>query len=232
MLIKDLIILGRACPEPLSDGRVTVCMAGWSETLGFTRIYPTRTNMPWKRWDVVEVEVEQNERDNRVESWKIAGSKEEWDKLAEKVKIVSRINSNNERRNLVANLTDDCVNIINDQKRSLGIIKPDQIFNTYFSDNPDYGELFQMGLPGLTELDTIQTKRDFRLNHAFDIAAPNAKHSRDIMIKKYLSGAFLNGLGKIQLTKSKSGKTQVLAERTRIFIYLSEIKQRIEPVFL
>jgi hypothetical protein len=221
MLIKDLIILGRACPEPLSDGRVTVCMAGWSETLGFTRIYPTRTNMPWKRWDVVEVEVEQNERDNRVESWKIAGSKEEWDKLAEKVKIVSRINSNNERRNLVANLTDDCVNIINDQKRSLGIIKPDQIFNTYFSDNPDYGELFQMGLPGLTELDTIQTKRDFSSEPRIRYRCPKCQTQQGYHDQKILEWGFFEWFRKNPTNKEQVWENAGFGrENTDIYLFV------------
>jgi hypothetical protein len=49
MIINDLIILGRACPEPLKDGRVTVCLAGWSEEYGFIRLYPTRPNFQCKR---------------------------------------------------------------------------------------------------------------------------------------------------------------------------------------
>jgi len=161
MLVKDLVILGRACPEPLKDGRVTVCMAGWSETLGFVRIYPTRPNMDWRRWDVVQVDVERNERDNRYESWKIVGSREEWDTLAEKVKVVGHVSSTDERRNMIAALAEPCVHSLNEQHRSLGIIHPAEILETYFRENTNYGELFQMGLPGMTELDLFQVKRDF-----------------------------------------------------------------------
>ena len=74
MIIDDLIILGRACPEPLKNGRVTVCLGGWSDKFGFVRLYPTRSDIRWKRWDIVRVDVERNPSDTRVESWKIAGS--------------------------------------------------------------------------------------------------------------------------------------------------------------
>jgi len=39
--IDDLIMLGRGAPDTMRDGRVTICAAGWSPTLGFVRIYPT-----------------------------------------------------------------------------------------------------------------------------------------------------------------------------------------------
>lgn len=190
MLIKDLIILGRACPEPLRDGRVTVCMAGWSEARGFIRIYPTRADMKWHRWDVVEVEVERNERDTRAESWKIAGSKEEWDTLAEKVKVTGRVDSRDERRNLAANLTDDCVNALNEQKRSLGIIKPNQILKTYFADNAEYGKLVQQGLPGLTELDSVQTKRDFSSEPRIRYRCPNCQTQQGYHDQQVLEWGF------------------------------------------
>ncbi len=159
MLLTDLVVLGRACPEPLKDGRVTVCLAGWSSEVGFVRLYPTRHNMPLKRWNIVSIEVERNERDTRAESWKIVGSKNEWETLASKVEVVGRLNSAEERRNFIGNLTDTCVNVINEQRRSLGIIKP-TILKTYLRDNPKYGELFQQALPGFTEHGSVEVKRD------------------------------------------------------------------------
>lgn len=162
MLIKDLVVLGMACPEPLKDGRITVCLAGWSSEHGFVRLYPTRHDADCHQWRVIEVEVERNERDSRKESWKIAGSKSEWDRLSEKIKVVGEVSSAAERRNLVGNLTDTCVNVINNEKRSLGIVKP-KIIRTYFADNPKYGEIFQLGLPGMTQLGKVQVKRDFPL---------------------------------------------------------------------
>ncbi|MEP7290800.1 MAG: hypothetical protein ABI835_03405, partial [Chloroflexota bacterium] len=152
----------RACPEPLKDGRVTVCLAGWSNDYGFIRIYPTRTDTNCHTWDVIKLDVERNERDKRLESWKIVGSKGEWETLSDKIEVVGDIKSPDKRRNIIGNLTDSCVNVINDAHRSLGIIKPSEILKTYFQENDDYGQLMQLGLPGMTELDSVKVKRDFQ----------------------------------------------------------------------
>jgi hypothetical protein len=135
-LIDDLIILGRACPEPIKDGRITVCLGGYSQALGFVRIYPTRTDMAWRQWDIVRVEVEKDDRDTREESWKIAGSRTEWENLSSKIKVVDKF-PRSKRRDLIANLADDCVQDINEAHRSLGIVKPN-ILRRYFADNPLY----------------------------------------------------------------------------------------------
>lgn len=157
IVIDDLIVLGRACPEPLKDGRVTVCLGGYSHKWGFVRIYPTRTNMKLQRWDIASVEVERDARDTRAESWKIAGSKTDWNSLAEKVEVVGRF-PQTKWADLVYNLTDSCVQDINLAHRSLGIVKP-TVIKAYFAINPHYGQLFQPLLPGLGESTSV--KRDF-----------------------------------------------------------------------
>jgi hypothetical protein len=156
-LIDDLIILGRACPEPIKDGRITVCLGGYSQALGFVRIYPTRTDMAWKQWDIVRVEVEKDDRDTREESWKIAGSRTEWDNLSGKIEIVDNF-PRGKWRDLIANLVDNCVQDINEAHRSLGIVKPN-IVRRYFADNPLYGQMFQGVLPGFGE--PTKVKHDF-----------------------------------------------------------------------
>ena len=196
MLIKDLVLLGRACPEPLKDGRVTVCAAGWSETLGFVRIYPTRTDTAWRRWDVVRVEVERNDRDTRRESWKIVGSRGEWETLARRVDVIGHVRSTDERRNLIGNLTDSCVQVLNEQKRSLGIIKPAHILKTYLSPNDDYGQLFQQGLPGMTELGSVQVKRDFPLEPRIRYQCPSCQTTRGYHDQQVLEWGFFEWLRK------------------------------------
>jgi len=113
-IIDDLIVLGRACPEKLRDGRDTVCTAGYSYRLGFIRLYPTTIHMKWKRWDIVKVLVERDSRDTRWESRKIAGAKTEWDSLHERVEILGTL-STDERSSLIAHLVDECVQVISDQ---------------------------------------------------------------------------------------------------------------------
>lgn len=157
MIIDDLVVLGRACPEPIKDGRITVCLGGYSPTLGFVRVYPTRTDMNWRRWDIVHVEVEKDERDTRKESWKIAGSRTEWENLGKKIKVVGEL-PRGKRRDLVANLVDNCVQDINKVHRSLGIVQP-SILKRYFKHNPLYGQMFQQVLPSFGE--STKVKRDF-----------------------------------------------------------------------
>jgi hypothetical protein len=170
-LLSDLIVLGRACPEPIKDGRITVCLGGYSRTLGFVRIYPTRTDTCWHRWDIVRVEVEKDKRDMREESWKIAGSRTEWENLSSKIKVVGHL-PRSERRNLIANLVDDCVKDINEARRSLGIVKPN-ILDRYFADNPLYGQIFQQALPGLGE--STKVKRDFPVEPRVKYRCSNCK---------------------------------------------------------
>jgi hypothetical protein len=173
-LIDDLIIIGRACPEPIKDGRVTVCLGGYSSALGFVRVYPTRTDMDWKRWDIVRVEVEKDERDTRKESWKIAGSKAEWESLSNKVEFVGKL-PQQEWRNLVASLADECVQDINEAQRSLGIVKP-TILKRYFAKNPLYGQMFQQALPGFGE--STKVKRDFPVEPRVTYTCSTCKNQR------------------------------------------------------
>jgi len=195
MQIKDLIILGRACPEPLKDGRVTVCLAGWSETLGFVRLYPTRRDMPGKRWDIIQVEVEKNDQDTRMESWKIAGSKSDWEKLSDKIEVISHISNPSERRNVVGNLVDISVNDVNAKKRSLGIVKPN-IVSKFFKENAKYGELFQKGLPGFTELDDVKVKRDFPYEPRVKYTCPDDPNSTTEHNQQVLEWGFYEWLRK------------------------------------
>jgi hypothetical protein len=145
-IIDDLVVLGRAVPEPIKNGRVTVCLGGYSRRLGFTRIYPTRPTTPIHRWDVISVPAERDPRDSRTESWKIQGSKNEWHDLDSKVKVVDTLDRSS-RLNLIGNLTDDCVNKINEEQRSLGIVKP-TIKKSYFCEEKNFDPLLQITLFG------------------------------------------------------------------------------------
>lgn len=156
--IDDLIILGRAVPESLRDGRLTVCTAGYSEKFGFIRVYPTTLYMPWKQWDIVSVPVERNPQDNRNESWKIEGSKHEWNKLHEKISIQGKLKEKH-RLDVIHNLMDGCVRDINDSKRSLGIVKP-TIDQCFFAEQKNYDSTTQIDLSGLEQPKVKDQYRD------------------------------------------------------------------------
>lgn len=142
MIIEDMIILGKGCPDRIRNGRMTVCVAGFSPKLRFLRIYPTRTDASFSRWDIINVEAEKNPQDNRNESWKIVGSKNEWDSLNKKIKVLSRLKNQKDKKRIIEENIDDCVNIIKDSRRSLGIIKP-TIVGHYFSQREDYNPYYQ-----------------------------------------------------------------------------------------
>ena len=124
MYIDDLIVLGQGVPEEIRDGRTTICTAGFSPKHGFLRVYPTSWNMPIRRWKIIKIPVEKpKEHNGRIESWKIIGSKNEWDKLGEKVTELGEY-PQSKRQALIENLVTGCVNDIYDSHHSLGIVKP------------------------------------------------------------------------------------------------------------
>lgn len=127
-IINDLIILGRAAPDLIhKNGRKTYCVAGYSPKYKFIRMYPTNVYCKQlKVWNIVKVPLERNPQDIRPESWRIQGSKKEWNRLEEKIEVVGKY-PKKERRQLIYNLLDECRDDINEEKRSLGIIKPVKI---------------------------------------------------------------------------------------------------------
>lgn len=128
--IDDLVVLGRAGKEELSDGRVTVCLGGWSESRGFVRLYPTQPRMQnLKRWNKVSVPVVQDpSNDNRNESYKIAGSKNDWNTLHRKVRKTGRWDRPR-RMQFVDGVPKQCPADLNDLRLSLGVVEPAEIHN-------------------------------------------------------------------------------------------------------
>lgn len=144
--IDDLVILGRAAPEPIRDGRHTVCLGGYSESKGYVRLYPTQMWMEnCNRWNVVSVPVERPQSDNREESFKIAGSQEDWGNLHQKIRKEGQL-SKSEQIELVDELAGDCTIRLNEERISLGMVKPAEILDVYL-DSSDSSTV-QMDLQG------------------------------------------------------------------------------------
>jgi len=134
--IDDLIIMGRAGPERISDDRHTICTAGYSPTEGWVRLYPTQKRMTeLRRWNIVSVPVVADVKgDSRDESYKIVGSQDQWDTLHTKVEQVGRL-SMEERISLVDELAHQCSADLCDDRKSLGIAEPAEIHDVYLSPN-------------------------------------------------------------------------------------------------
>jgi hypothetical protein len=74
--IDDFVMLGKTVPEEDSQGRVTVCSAGYSQQLGaLLRLYPLARYDAPTRWSTSVVHLERNPKDNRPESWKLYGDR-------------------------------------------------------------------------------------------------------------------------------------------------------------
>jgi len=137
--IDDLVVLGRAAPEFIEDGRHTVCLGGWSDSKGFVRLYPTHLYSDANRWNIIEVPVEQERsHDWRDESWKIVGSKEEWDNLYEKIDEVGHL-ERHEQIELIREMPKTCPIKLNEEKKSMGLVEPEEIHDAYLEpiDDPD-----------------------------------------------------------------------------------------------
>lgn len=154
--IDDLVVLGRAAPEPISDGRHTVCLGGYSKSIGYVRLYPTQMWMEdCKRWNIISVPVEDaSPNDTRDESYKIAGSKESWGQLHKKIEKVGELEKS-EQIQLVDELAKDCTSRLNEARQSLGVVKPEEIINYYLKENE--GATYQVSLAG----ERLQGKHDY-----------------------------------------------------------------------
>jgi hypothetical protein len=126
--VNDCIILGNAVPEQIRDFRRTVCTVAYSKELGLIRIYPVPPMASIERWNQIEITLERNKRDQRRESWKIKGSKREWDTLHRKIKLVKTIKKKEDKLDLVSDMLTrygvNCVGQLNKERLSLGFIKP------------------------------------------------------------------------------------------------------------
>lgn len=160
--ISDFIVLGNAVPDELKDGRKTICVAGFSKGLGLVRIYPVPPKAPVKRWNILEVPVERNSQDTREESWKIQGSKSEWNILADRLILKDRLKDRSNQIKLVKDLKSSkyaypCVERINETKKSIGIIDP-KILKCYFEVREKYDPSVQKTL---TSDDPFRTIRSY-----------------------------------------------------------------------
>ena len=175
VIADNLVVLGNAVPDVISDERVTVCTAGYSEELGLVRIYPVPPVSNMMRWNVVEIPLERNSRDNRAESWKIQGSKSDWSQIAKKIKFKHSID---ERRQRVALLEElhtkfgaGCIEQLNDRRVSLGMIKP-KIISYRLETREDFEKETQLTLGSREPFVTI---KNYPLRPVITYRCPDCK---------------------------------------------------------
>jgi len=137
---RQILIATKTYPSISQKYRETVCTAGVLLDAGghpeqWVRIYPIRyryldTDRRYKRWSIVEAEIERNPKDPRQESFRI-----EDDSIAV-IRVVGTQNNWEERKSLVLPLSFGSIEEIKSAGASLGIVKPETI-HQYFCDETE-----------------------------------------------------------------------------------------------
>lgn len=158
----------------MKDLRKSICAMGYSPTRGLVRLYPIPIRARPKRWEMLKIPVERNAQDIRPESWKIQGSKDEFDELFKKIHHIDKVKDKNKKniiQHLVSKYQKDCIHSLNEQKESLGIIKP-RIIETYFEKRKNFESKIQSTL----DSDTLfKTSSNFEIQPRIKYVCSNCK---------------------------------------------------------
>lgn len=157
-VIDDLLVLGNAVPDIISDNRITVCTVGISKTHGLVRIYPVPVVSHMRRWNIVKVPLERNQADTRAESWKIQGSRGEWDRIAQKIELKGKVDLDEGLAildELYPRFGVECVEALNDSKLSLGFVRPVSM-ECWLEERTDRDMEMQTTLEGANPFKTIK----------------------------------------------------------------------------
>lgn len=132
-------VLGVGAPNRTKDGRVVQCAILVDEQVGLTRVFcDYRDGMDrLGLWDVCEVVAQASPKDNRFESWKML-----------EAKVIDKVKDSQIKRDIlsacVRQTDEDPVDVFNREKRSIGIVKPQQAGIGYgmevrdFDESPDW----------------------------------------------------------------------------------------------
>lgn len=113
------VLLARTVPEETKDGDVTVCSAWWIPSLGgFVRIYPLPIKSELRAWNQYELRLTKSNKDSRWRSFKLA---------EEAPRLVRRGNREDLRAVLESAAIGTTVKRLNEQRDSMGILRPAEL---------------------------------------------------------------------------------------------------------
>ena len=119
MIIEDFVMLGRTTPEESKKHGLVVCSAGYSKELrGFVRIYPIGMFEKIPRWSVCSAHLRRNNGDSRIESWRIQEDKQP---------VIQGKENKDSEFDFLQSMASDSIADLNNQRKSLGIIKPENM---------------------------------------------------------------------------------------------------------
>lgn len=128
---RKILIATKTYPSISTKYKETVCTAGIlldenEQPLQWIRIYPIRFralefDQRYPRWSIISAEIERNEKDYRIESFRINDSS---------IRIIRKLDTKRnwaDRKSFILPLQFKCIKEIQNQNKSLGIIKPQSI---------------------------------------------------------------------------------------------------------
>lgn len=136
MIAEHFVMLGKTVPETTSDGRLTVCTAGYDlEMRKPIRVYPLARHECPKRWSVSRLPLERNPKDSREESWKIRGdrSPDRHSEINSVIEPIERRVGDAQQREILSALAVSSISEANAKRKSLCVIYPKSVPVLYFS---------------------------------------------------------------------------------------------------
>ncbi|MFX0170882.1 MAG: hypothetical protein ACFE9L_03080 [Candidatus Hodarchaeota archaeon] len=119
---EEIIIIGRASPEWRDKyGQMTVCTVGITNDLQWRRLYNFNiSDLKYvHNWSIIEVDLErEGVKDPRPETHRILSNKPNY------LKVKGKIDESEERREYIEKLVRPSVKVMQQNKETLGIVKP------------------------------------------------------------------------------------------------------------
>lgn len=143
MRVDDFVLLGRTVPEESKKYGHRVCSAGYSfEMDELLRVYPLPVVNHMAQWHVYELELTRNCMDTRKESWTLPH------RTMEDIRAIGCKHPRKDFRHTLDRLKVPSIGMLNERRRSLGIIKLSGDAQGTFTErngtcNPSQGTLFE-----------------------------------------------------------------------------------------
>lgn len=183
---RKILIVAKTYPSISTKYRETVCTAGIllddnEQSLEWVRIYPVRFRQldfdkRYPRWSIISAKIEKNDKDSRLESYRID------DSSIEIVRSIGTHDNWSERKSFVLPLEFESIQSIKDQGKSLGIIKPKYIVKYYYKkDKREWGDKQQgiLDQPDFFEIPSDLEKIPYKFGYEF-IENNQVKHKYSI----------------------------------------------------
>ena len=129
------VVLGMGAPNRAKDNRVVQCAIVLDEHIGLVRVFCEYKNGMERMslWDVCRFKVIASSKDSRFESWKLID-----------LEVIDKVKDSQAKRSIIEacirKIDADPIDLFNKEKRSIGLVKPQQIGIGYSMEIRDFDE--------------------------------------------------------------------------------------------